>query len=267
MSLTFFTKIFVPDFCSKEQAMSLLETAANGSTSRCRQLLAAGSHVGERDEGGLTPLLVAAYLGHTGVCELLVERGKANIEEIEPGGNTALNLAATKGNASTVALLLSKGAKVDTKNNDDFTPLLAAVDKGHTEVCELLLAADSDVEESELKAQFTPLHFAAIHGYEKIIQLLLSHKAEVNSRDRIESTPLFCASQEGHAACVVTLLQAGADPMLFDEDGYLPIHLAADNNHPEVVRILIEEGECSPDQVRHTALQSLDRLFNSFLIM
>ena len=94
--------------------MSLLEAAASGSTSRCRQLLDAGSDVGERDGNGLTPLLVAAYFGHTEVCELLLETGKANIEETIPGGNTALNLAAAEGNASAVALLLSKGCLLYT---------------------------------------------------------------------------------------------------------------------------------------------------------
>ena len=61
--------------------MSLLcEAAASGSISRCRQLLEAGSDVEEKDEDGLTPLLNAAYFGHTNVCELLLEEGKANIE-------------------------------------------------------------------------------------------------------------------------------------------------------------------------------------------
>ena len=88
--------------------------------------------------------------------------------------------------------------------------------------------------------------------------MLLSHKADVNSRDKTGFTPLLAASQEGHLASVVALLQAGADPLLPQDDGGLPIHKAAAKNHHEVVRILIEKGGCSPDQVRHTALQSID---------
>ena len=80
--------------------------------------------------------------------------------------------------------------------------------------------------------------------------MLLSHKADVNSRDNIGSTPLHNASQDGTLASVVALLQAGADPMLPAIDGALPIHQAASQNHPEVVRILIEQGGCSIDQVR-----------------
>ena len=81
-------------------------------------------------------MLNAAYFGHTEVCELLLDKGKANIEETTPIGNTALNLAATEGNASTVALLLSKGARVDTRDKQGFTPLLSAAEKGHSDVCE-----------------------------------------------------------------------------------------------------------------------------------
>ena len=144
--------------------------------------------------------------------------------------------------------------------------LLYAAREGLTSMCELLLAAGSDVEERVPITQFTPLHEAAFYGQERIIQLLLSHKADVNSRCRLEATPLHCASQQGHLAFVVTLLQAGADPLLPDEDGFLPIHKAAEKNHAEVVKILIEEGGCSPDQVRHTALQSIDHISNSFLV-
>ena len=40
----------------------LCEAAEEGSISRCRQLLAAGSDVGEKDEKGWTPLMVLPHL-------------------------------------------------------------------------------------------------------------------------------------------------------------------------------------------------------------
>ena len=107
---------------------------------------------------------------------------------------------------------------------------------------------------SEENVYMNHILYRAIFDHQSLLQLLLSHRADVNSRDRIGSTPLHCASQEGHLASVVTLLQAGADPLLPGIDGALPIHLAARNNHPEVVRILIEQGGCSIDQVRDTVV-------------
>ena len=272
--------------------MTLLKAAAEGSMSRCRQLLASGCDAGEVNSNGVTPLLMASFFGHSDVCQLFLDNGELNLEERDPLGNTALMLAATTGRESTVGLLLSRGARVEMKNKkgvtpllaalgkgktrvcklllktgkadlkattpDGFTPLLLAIDSGQIEACELLLAAGSDVGEKKPGTLSTPLHLAALFGHEKIIKLLLSYKADVNSRNKVEQTPLHLASSEGHLASVVTLLQAGADPLLPQVDGGLPIHNAAQWNRSEVVRILIEQGGCSPDQVRHTALQSFD---------
>ena len=118
--------------------MSLLKAAAEGSISRCRQLLASGCDGGEVNSNGVTPLLIAAYFGHTDVCQLLLDHGELNLEERDPLGNTALMLAAMTGRESTVALLLSRGASVEMRNKKGVTPLLAALGKGHTRVCKLV---------------------------------------------------------------------------------------------------------------------------------
>ena len=225
------------------------QAARQGHASTVALLLSKGAKVDIRG-WGWTPLLAAAQRGHTLVCELLLEKSNADIEESEPRGNTALNLAAHHCHVNTVALLLSKGAQVDTRDKLGFTPLLSAAQIGHIGVCELLLVNGCGLEEREPDTQYTALHYAAIYGYQSLLQLLLlSHKANVCSVDKLGGTPLHLASQEGHIASVETLLQAGADPLLPNKKGALPIHLAANDNHPEVVKVLIEQGGCSPDQV------------------
>ena len=201
------------------RAALILQAAVDGDTSMVEMLLLQGARVDATDDQGFTPLLAASYYGHTEVCKLLLETGKVNVKETTPVG---------------------------------FTPLLVAVQKGHTEVCELLLANGSDLEETQPDTQFTALHYAAIVGNQSVLELLLSHKANVNSRERRGWTALQFASQEGHLASVVALLQAGADPLLPTIDGALPIHQAANRNHPEVVRILIGQSGCSIDQVRNS---------------
>ena len=201
---------------------ALIIMAAEGEASKVAGLLSRGARVNARNEQGYTPLLAAAYCGHPEVCEVLLKKGKANVKE----------------------------------TTDGFTPLLAAAQCGHTKVCELLLANGSDLKEKSPITLYTVLHEAAGRGHDSLLQLLLAHKAvDVNSRERGDGTPLHCASQEGHLASVVALLQAGADPMLPQDDGALPIHLAAGDNHHEVVKILIKQGGCSPDQVGHISLQ------------
>ena len=86
----------------------LCKAAEEGSLSRCRQLLAAGSDVEEKDEFGSTPLVIAAYFGHTEVCELLIAAG-SNVEEKNMNGKTPLLLAAQKSQTVVCELLLDKG--------------------------------------------------------------------------------------------------------------------------------------------------------------
>ena len=176
--------------------------------------------------------------------------------------DTALVSASRNGEKDKVTILLAMGARVDAREHG-FTPLLVAAQFGHKDVCELLLANGSDLEERMPDTLGTALHFAAGYGHQSLLDLLLFHKADVNSRTRTGSTPLHCASQAGHFASVVALLQAGADPMLPNDQGALPIHVAAQNNQPEVVRVGIEQGGCSIDQVRNS-VQSICFSFISF---
>ena len=165
-----------------------------------------------------TPFASAIWNGHTEVCKLLLDTDEASLNE----------------------------------RIRDITPLMAAISLGHFKVCELLLNRGSSLEERDPVTLDTALHEAALRGDQSLLQLLLSHyKGEVNLKNRIGFTPLHYASQEGHLACVMTFLQAGADPLIPDDIGVLPIHIAAQFNRSEVVRTLIEEGRCCPDQVRH----------------
>ena len=57
--------------------------AANGDARKVEELLSQGARVDAKNQG-FTPLLVAAQRGHTEVCKLLLDQGKANIEETGP---------------------------------------------------------------------------------------------------------------------------------------------------------------------------------------
>ena len=200
---------------SKERRnYQLLQASGKGNIVEVQELLSNGAKANCRHVSGITPLMYAAANGHTEVCKVLLETGKANLKDRSPR---------------------------------DFSPFLFAAESGHTDVCKLLLANGSDLEESTL---YSALRFATAYGHQSLLDLLLSQGADVNWRNRIGSTPLHSSSREGNLSIMETLLQAGADPLLPTMEGALPIHIAAQNNQPGAVRILIEKGRCSPDQVR-----------------
>ena len=77
------------------------------------------------------------------------------------------------GDLEGVKNALANGGNARTR--EDFSPLLAAAQNGHTEICGLLLAHGSDVNEiSTVMGNITPLHVAAVRGHEATIAALLS---------------------------------------------------------------------------------------------
>ena len=152
------------------------------------------------------------------------------------------------GDLEGVMAALAQGGRVAVRNHQGWTPLIAAAEKGHTDICGLLLAHGSDGNEMESVTKFTALHYAVLNGHSVLVEALLSWGAEVNRQDYLGTTPLHFACQEGHLLCVLTLLKAGASLTLPNSYGSLPIHHAAGRNRVEIVRTLLEHG-CSPDTV------------------
>ena len=152
------------------------------------------------------------------------------------------------GDVEGVMAALAQGGRVTWRNSQGFTPLLAAAQSGHTDICGLLLAHGSNVNEVEPDTKTTALHYAALNGHNALVEALLSWGVEVNPQDFAGGTPLHLACQEGHLLCVLTLLKAGASLTLPNNQGLLPIHFAALRNSVKVVNTLLEHG-CSPDMV------------------
>ena len=61
------------------------------------------------------------------------------------------------GDLEGVMVALAQGGKVTMRCPQGFTPLLAAAQNGHTDICGLLLGHGSDVNEVQLKSKQTAL--------------------------------------------------------------------------------------------------------------
>ena len=64
------------------------------------------------------------------VVQLLVEKGKVNLESKAENGRTPMAMAAQMGNAKVVNYLFSKGADADVIGNERQTPLFVASSLG-----------------------------------------------------------------------------------------------------------------------------------------
>jgi ankyrin repeat protein len=112
--------------------------------------------------------------------------------------------------------------------------LHAAVECGHKDVAELLLASGVDVHsehsDMDLLAGWTPLHYAKTKD---VAEVLLAHGADVNRRSKHGSvTPLHSARTKDVAE---VLLAHGADVRLKTQDGSTPLHSAKTKDVAEVL--------------------------------
>jgi len=184
-----------------------------------KELLATGVDVNIREKTmGSTPLIVACSLeGTYEIVELLISKGADINIQGSYDGRTALMWAAANSKKSVV-LLLEKGAKVNLKGVDGMTAFIQSIfgilsGSVTTEVCDLLLAKDADID-AQLTGPdatgWTALMFASSNGNLDLVNYLLSKKADVNLKAKDGTTALSLAKKEKIDAMVNALESKGA---------------------------------------------------------
>ncbi|CAJ0941647.1 unnamed protein product, partial [Mesorhabditis belari] len=160
----------------------------------------------KQNKNGWSPLLEACARGHVGVAQILLQH-HARIDVFDENGRTALHLAAAN---------------------------------GHLPLCHLLLQHKAFVN-SKSKTGEAPLHLAAMNGHVKVVNVLVQdHGAALEAITLDNQTALHFAARHGQLAVAQTLLALGANPNARDDKGQTPLHLAAENDYPDVVKLFLK---------------------------
>lgn len=97
------------------------------------------------DDFGDTPLITAVKIRSSAVVSHLLASGaSANVRNELDDRDSPLHYASLEGDLSTVRALLAAGAEVDAPNQHRMTPLMYAVQAGHSQVAQLLTTAGAD---------------------------------------------------------------------------------------------------------------------------
>ncbi len=186
--------------------------------------------------GGVAPLGTRLILA--GICAL------ALIGAQLPQDITILD-AARAGDRAAVRALLASGADVNEVAGDGMTPLHWAVERGHAEVVEILLAASAEVSAVTRIGSYTPLHLASRRGDDAAVEALLEAGADptpLTTNSGVTPLHLAAGAPRGSGA-VEALLEAGADPNAREGSaGQTPLMFAAATNRGESVTELLEAG-------------------------
>ena len=169
-------------------------------------------------------------------------------------GTTALWAAASRGCWDVVELLCDAGADYDKARKDDTTPMMAAMTAGHVHVVEMLLRAGANPNIARLVPDVaeddgqTPLHIACRNGYLNSIVQLLRCGAQMNYCDRLGYNSFLHACSGGDEACMVALIEWGADVTKTSWDGTTPLNAACKDNRPLIAMRLIGLPGVDPGQ-------------------
>ena len=179
---------------------------------------------GERDENGNSPLLIAAYYGRSAMVRVILENG------VRPN----VFEACAAGLAGDVARLLKENPKlVHERSHDGWTPLHLAAFFGRLELVKMLLdsgapmLAVSNNNESNL-----PINAAAAGKRDDVVRLLVERGCPPDARASDQGyTPLHLAANNGNVDLVEFLLRSGADRNLRTGAGQTAHDLAIKQGH------------------------------------
>jgi ankyrin repeat protein len=145
---------------------------------------------------------------------------------------------------------LTDGAAVDSRAQDQATPLINAALGDQLAIAELLLSKGADVM-ARNSGGFTPLHAAAYSGSVAVAKLLLEKGAVLDDTDNKSGvTPMMVAGEENNVAVAEFLIAQGADINHAEKHGYLPITRAVWKDNKDIVALYKQHGvKCPPASI------------------
>ncbi|GAB1293046.1 Ank1 protein [Apodemus speciosus] len=186
---------------------------------------------------GFTPLHIAAHYENLNVAQLLLNRG-ASVNFTPQNGITPLHIASRRGNVIMVRLLLDRGAQIETKTK--------VARNGHVRISEILLDHGAPIQAKTKRTQDQSPETTS-GG----LQPPVTTASESNTLFWPQWTPacisnglspIHMAAQGDHVDCVRLLLQYNAEIDDITSDHLTPLHVAAHCGHHRVAKVLLDKG-------------------------
>ncbi|KIA75892.1 hypothetical protein HK57_00297 [Aspergillus ustus] len=226
---------------------ALHEAIRANNTEAVELILAQNISVFPRDGSGIAPLILAASRGQHMIISLLRAAGASAGCTDPTEWRTAIHLAVANQNASGCRLLLETAAQVLGSNVGELQHYIKhqllpdTANKGCIAVLKVLW--DFYVApESERQATASTLLLNAAYGdHVDTTQWLFSVGAKLAGPDNTTKTPLHIAAEDNSCELVRVLLELGADIEAQDHY-YTPLHEAICWGAIDAVRLLLDRG-------------------------
>ena len=197
------------------------------------------------------PLYYSSLCGFHGLTRHIAVKYPQDVNAIGGLYGFPIVAALCRNHFPVAELLLELGGRVDVRDTRKETVLHKVIDwceKGAIDAARFLLERGADIN-AKRDDLWTPLHLAFHAGKLEAARMLFEHNADVNARNDDGQVPLHLLSRwepqqdEGDGSDVAKqLLERGANVNEKDKDDATPLHLASYYKRPEIVRVLLDHG-------------------------
>ena len=207
------------------------------------------------DADNVTPIHYAARCGSHKVLDLMITKALEHgypiegvLNFLDEENSSPLHAAVDAGHLEVVKVLLKYGASPVCHNGDQLPPLHLACYQGRVEIVKAMVEKHGPgILHSTTSDGSTPLHWAAhsIHGA-CINRYLIQEGAPLNTVNREGRTALHNAIIFGSTTAIQELLKAGADAFAKDYAHCNVFHHAVLHNRKAALLVLLAEKRLLP---------------------
>lgn len=224
-------------------------------------LIGHGADLESRDSYGYTPLCEAISSRNEELALELLDQG-AEWSCGKRVSDTALHIACKTGSEKIVQALLKLASSrdkadlkfVDATNEVHQTSLYHACNAKEFNIAKLLLAAGANPDAGSGDGEITQLGELAADNNIEAVRFLLDHGAAVDSQDNLGRTPMYRAADANHHELCKFLIERGGNPNTATKDNdHTILGQAIANGELRTIELLVMGGaeiECRDDRKR-----------------
>ncbi|RFU81526.1 ankyrin repeat-containing domain [Trichoderma arundinaceum] len=232
-----------PNVQDQEGSTALWEAISSNRVDICRLLLAHKADPNLVSEHARSPLLNAVIRNNMDIIKLLVEYG-ADVNRQESNFHsefTPIYLATLNNQFENVQYFLSQNADPNITNDQGYSPLWVAAQRGYPDIARLLAEANADVHFYDKQDEWTPLHI--VSDSPETVRVLLEYGADVNRATKAGNTPLDLAITDNQYRVIgIMLNETKNKPDLSLSSTQAALRRAVVRGYNEVVSLLLEAG-------------------------
>ncbi len=210
-----------------------------------------------------TPLHIAAANPNSEVLKAFLEYPRVEVNVLDSkdkNGFTPLHWAVLINSKANVIALKAKKANLKAQSNKEqvkrgllgylqdklptkLNPLWLALELRRFDLISELITNKDDLLDVVSSDGFNAIHLAAFYGNVDLLDKLImrfGNMTVLQSEDVLGRQCIHTAARNGQLDMIKTLVSKGANVNPLDREGNLPLHLASQENHSEVVKYLCQ---------------------------